>query len=409
MSQIKKGLFIGNFRDAQDINFLKRNGVTHILCSAAELFPVFPGRFIYKHVQGNDVPSYNLARHFDAGADFIQDGISNGGCVFVHCAAGISRSVSLAIAYFIKWEGMSLQEAYSLIRGKRYIANPNPGFMKQLREFDIKHSNMRKEMNHLQLSSQQQALYNPETSNIRNGNVKDNSELLQSTNFKQMQSSKPVDSLQSSLEKEQMDDMKASKKQTTSTLNSTTKSQFPQPAHSPNQTNSKLSSTLGNTQGQYSFSQQPPLHSYPTYTKPNGTQQQANQLPSLSVTKQPASIPKLSRLQENMIKSKQQQAPPSSTHNDIKLMGTSIISKKINNNIQIQPAEVQKPPLLYNDGRTSSTSNRNRLSGQQAAGGSKNTDLINRYLNMTVQNTYEPKIVTHNIRGSKVKGPNYPY
>ena len=129
---------IGNYRDAQDLSLLQRNGVSHVLCSAGELGPVYPGRFVYKHVTADDDPHYNLSRHFDHAADFIRDGISSGGTVFVHCAAGISRSVSLACAYLLKHEDMKLGTAMSLIKGRRYIANPNPGFMRQLRDFESK-------------------------------------------------------------------------------------------------------------------------------------------------------------------------------------------------------------------------------------------------------------------------------
>lgn len=138
MSFIKQGIYIGNFRDAADLHFLQKNGVTHVLCSAAELFPVFPDKFAYKHVQANDIPSYNLSKHFDAAADFIQGCMESKGTCFIHCAAGISRSVSLTIAYFIKHEGMTFQQAISLIKSKRYIANPNPGFVRQLKDFEMK-------------------------------------------------------------------------------------------------------------------------------------------------------------------------------------------------------------------------------------------------------------------------------
>lgn len=136
MSLIKPKILIGNFRDAQDLKFLQRNGVTHVLCSAVELYPVFPDRYRYLHVRANDIPSYNLAKHFHEGADFINDALQSGGTVFIHCAAGISRSVSLTLAYFLKHERMNLAAAHSLVKSKRYIANPNPGFMQQLRRFE---------------------------------------------------------------------------------------------------------------------------------------------------------------------------------------------------------------------------------------------------------------------------------
>lgn len=138
MSLIKKGLYIGNFRDAQDLHFLQRNGISHVLCSAGELYPVYPQKFVYKHVQANDIPSYNLSRHFDHAADFIHEAIQSGGNILVHCAAGISRSVSLALAYFIKHEGLKLANAYNMVKNKRFIANPNPGFMRQLRDYERK-------------------------------------------------------------------------------------------------------------------------------------------------------------------------------------------------------------------------------------------------------------------------------
>jgi len=138
MSLIKKGLLIGNHRDSQDLTFLNRQGVSHILCSAGELAPAFPGKFSYKHVGADDVPNYNMSRHFDHAADYVHNAIQNGGTVFIHCAAGISRSVTLALAYLMKHEGMKLSEAFALVKGRRFIANPNHGFMRQLREFETK-------------------------------------------------------------------------------------------------------------------------------------------------------------------------------------------------------------------------------------------------------------------------------
>ena len=37
MSEIIPGLFIGNMADARNLNVLKRNGITHILCAAGEI------------------------------------------------------------------------------------------------------------------------------------------------------------------------------------------------------------------------------------------------------------------------------------------------------------------------------------------------------------------------------------
>lgn len=136
MSLIQRGLLIGDYRDAMDMSLLRKHGVSHIVCSAGELKPVYPQRFNYKHVMADDMPKYDLGRHFDHTADFIHDAIRNGGTVLVHCAAGVSRSVSLALAYLIKHGGMRLSTAYGLVKNRRPRANPNPGFINQLKHFE---------------------------------------------------------------------------------------------------------------------------------------------------------------------------------------------------------------------------------------------------------------------------------
>jgi|688.fasta_scaffold56197_5 protein-tyrosine phosphatase len=39
----------------------------------------------------------------------------------VHCLAGVSRSVCLVLAFFIKCKGFSYEEAYNLVKIKRSI------------------------------------------------------------------------------------------------------------------------------------------------------------------------------------------------------------------------------------------------------------------------------------------------
>jgi len=55
--------------------------------------------------------------------------------IIVHCLAGVSRSVSLVIAYFIKHKRLSFAETYDLIKSRRRVIHPNDGFVKQLKKF----------------------------------------------------------------------------------------------------------------------------------------------------------------------------------------------------------------------------------------------------------------------------------
>ena len=66
-------------------------------------------------VQVDDVPSANLAPYFDKVANKMNEVISRGGRVLVHCMAGVSRSSTLCIAYLMKYKGECLYSKYDLL------------------------------------------------------------------------------------------------------------------------------------------------------------------------------------------------------------------------------------------------------------------------------------------------------
>eukprot|EP00731_Ephydatia_muelleri_P025039 Em0017g122a len=56
--------------------------------------------------------------------------------VLIHCMAGISRSVTLVIAYLMQYYRLPMQQAYQFVKDKRPAISPNLNFMGQLVEFD---------------------------------------------------------------------------------------------------------------------------------------------------------------------------------------------------------------------------------------------------------------------------------
>lgn len=58
--------------------------------------------------------------------------------MLVHCVAGVSRSATLVIAYLMKFEYMSLRQAFYHVKAVRPIIRPNPGFWRQLIEYEVK-------------------------------------------------------------------------------------------------------------------------------------------------------------------------------------------------------------------------------------------------------------------------------
>ena len=55
---------------------------------------------------------------------------------FLFSNAGCSRSVTIALAYVIEKEKISLEEALRRLKETRPSAKPNDGFMKQLKQWE---------------------------------------------------------------------------------------------------------------------------------------------------------------------------------------------------------------------------------------------------------------------------------
>ncbi|XP_023262845.1 dual specificity protein phosphatase 8-like [Seriola lalandi dorsalis] len=67
--------------------------------------------------------------------NFIDAAMSSGASVLVHCAAGISRSPALAVAYIMYSLGMDLDHAYRFVKERRPSISPNFNFLGQLQHF----------------------------------------------------------------------------------------------------------------------------------------------------------------------------------------------------------------------------------------------------------------------------------
>ncbi|KAK1395193.1 Dual specificity protein phosphatase [Heracleum sosnowskyi] len=133
--QIEEGLYLGSIGAANNKSALRSLNITHIL-NVASSKPPYPDEFKYKIVDVQDRHDVSISRYFDDCFSFIDEAKEMGGKVLVHCFAGISRSVTVIVAYLIKKRGLSCLEALKHVKSKRAIASPNPGFLLQLQNFE---------------------------------------------------------------------------------------------------------------------------------------------------------------------------------------------------------------------------------------------------------------------------------
>ena len=68
--------------------------------------------------------------------EFIASQRNAGRTTYVHCYAGVSRSVMVVAAYLIHKHGWTRDEALAHIRERRPQVRPNPAFMDLLEEWE---------------------------------------------------------------------------------------------------------------------------------------------------------------------------------------------------------------------------------------------------------------------------------
>ena len=128
-NQITDSLFIGRAQLSEVPKKLKKLGITSVL-KLYESPPDWPPGFtVYNmpHPDGVPISNKRMARHIK----FITDEIEAGHKVLVVCGAGISRSSTAVLAYLIS-TGMSLPDAFRLLKSRHPIANPNPALWESL-------------------------------------------------------------------------------------------------------------------------------------------------------------------------------------------------------------------------------------------------------------------------------------
>ena len=136
---IKDFLYISGYKTASTLSDLQKLQITNIincsgdLCENLSKDDDFGIKYLTLNIRDN--VSENIECLFFKCINYINDVKEKKGRVLIHCYKGISRSVSILIAYLIYINKWTYDEAFDFVQLKRSIADPNIGFYLQLKTF----------------------------------------------------------------------------------------------------------------------------------------------------------------------------------------------------------------------------------------------------------------------------------
>jgi predicted protein tyrosine phosphatase len=136
-SQVHANIFIGDMDDARSLSRLRSLGVTHILNMARSVPCYHEDSFIYTHIQIEDAESQPIRPYFVQAFSAMDEAAEHGTGILVHCVAGVSRSVTVVLAWLVERQGLTLREAARQVRSSRPIIDPNKAFRLALVEHEL--------------------------------------------------------------------------------------------------------------------------------------------------------------------------------------------------------------------------------------------------------------------------------
>ena len=121
-------LILGNVNDALT---LSTDAILSVFNECNNYKDVFSKK-IWLCIDANDNVNQNLENYFNQAFDFLDRMERENKTCIVHCHAGINRSATIVLAYYMKKMGIKLFDAYEFLSLLRPGIIYNIGFRKQL-------------------------------------------------------------------------------------------------------------------------------------------------------------------------------------------------------------------------------------------------------------------------------------
>lgn len=131
-------LWVGSQRDSMNATAARRHNIGLVVNCTRDIPFAVPGVSHYR-VPVDDRPddSADMLKHLAAATAMIDDFISSGKGVLVHCFAGVSRSASVTAAFLMLREGLTHRQAMARVKAaKPETFGDSPNFEVALKVFE---------------------------------------------------------------------------------------------------------------------------------------------------------------------------------------------------------------------------------------------------------------------------------
>jgi atypical dual specificity phosphatase len=139
MTEISKGVYMSDLTTAYDVKTLSSYRISHIVSVMPGLLdlPNYPSSQLLQ-IPVEDMPFAEILSYLDSSVRWIDRALKGhpDARVLIHCYKGASRSATVACAYLMKTKRWSMNESLTHIQSRRPSAEPNFGFVMQLKEFE---------------------------------------------------------------------------------------------------------------------------------------------------------------------------------------------------------------------------------------------------------------------------------
>eukprot|EP00096_Caligus_rogercresseyi_P014373 TRINITY_DN6882_c0_g1_i3.p1 TRINITY_DN6882_c0_g1~~TRINITY_DN6882_c0_g1_i3.p1 ORF type:complete len:155 (-),score=48.54 TRINITY_DN6882_c0_g1_i3:100-564(-) len=129
ISEVTTDLYLSSAFAIKD-EALREHDITLIINATKEL-PLWPTIDVIR-IPLVDSSIQDVYKYFEEVSNIIQKNSEDHGKTLIHCAAGVSRSACLVLAYLMRHHGMPLASAFQKVKSIRPAVRPNNGFVHQL-------------------------------------------------------------------------------------------------------------------------------------------------------------------------------------------------------------------------------------------------------------------------------------